>query len=163
MQNPIPKNIKTLTVHTVDDIVSIKKEVDFVFCALDMEKQAIQDLENAYAEAGIPVVSNNSAHRWTNDVPMIIPEVNPDHLMLIRRQQKNRHWSRGFIVAKPNCSIQSYVPVLKALEDFEPQKVFITTLQAISGSGKMLNACPEIHDNIIPLKGEKNKTQKKPP
>lgn len=159
MNEEIPENIKNLL---VDDVQNINSEVDFVFCALDMDKQAIIDLENKYAAAGIPVVSNNSAHRWTEDVPMIIPEVNPDHLDLIEFQRKNRGWQKGCIAVKPNCSIQSYVPVLHALKEFEPDKVFVTTMQAISGSGKNLSQCPEIQDNVIPLAGEEIKSEQEP-
>lgn len=162
MTDPIPENVASLTVREVNEIEAMKKEVDFVFCALDMDKQAIRDLEESYAAADIPVVSNNSAHRWTPDIPMIIPEVNGDHLALIELQRKNRGWNKGFIVTKPNCSIQSYVPVLDALKEWEPQKIFVTTLQAISGSGKMLDASPDIQDNVIPLPGEEEKSEREP-
>lgn len=158
----IPTNLRSVIVKNVNDIDSIKNEVDFVFCALDMGKEEIIDLENAYAESGIPVISNNSANRWTEDIPMIIPEANANHINLIDVQRKNRGWDKGFIVVKPNCSIQSYVPVLSALKEFEPDKVFVTTFQAISGSGKLLKDVPEIQDNIIPLPGEEEKSEKEP-
>jgi len=162
MDDPIPDNLSDVVVKQVDDISSVKDEVDFVFSAFNMDKQAIRDLEDAYAEAGVPVVSNNSAHRWTEDIPMIIPEVNPHHLDLIETQKKNRGWDRGFIVTKPNCSIQSYVPVVSALMEYEPDRLFITTMQAISGSGKLLKDSPQIHDNVIPLAGEEEKSEKEP-
>lgn len=162
MEAPIPTSVASLPVLEVHDLDSISERVDFVFSALDMEKEAIQQLENAYAERGIPVVSNNSAHRWTDDVPMIIPEVNPHHLSLIDRQRRNRGWDKGFIVVKPNCSLQSYLPLLPPLEMYGPERLFVTTMQAISGSGRLLEAAPEIKDNVIPLKGEEEKSETEP-
>ena len=162
MADSIPENITNITVKNAGDVDLIKNEVDFVFSALNMEKTAIRDLENAYAQAGVPVVSNNSAHRWTEDIPMIIPEVNPHHLDLIEIQRRNRGWDTGFIVTKPNCSIQSYVPVISALIDYAPERLFVTTMQAISGSGKLLKDSPQIHDNVIPLAGEEIKSEQEP-
>lgn len=162
MDESIPEDVQSLIVQDVQNIKENTKEVDFVFCALDMEKDAIIELENKYASAEIPVVSNNSANRWTDDVPMIIPEVNAHHLDLIEAQKKNRGWNKGCIVIKPNCSIQSYVPTLHALQKFEPEKIFVTTMQAISGSGKKLKECPEVQDNVIPLPGEEIKAEQEP-
>lgn len=164
MQSKIPDKIKKLIVKKVeDDLEQIAKEVDFVFSALDMDKQKIKEIEEAYAAKDVPVVSNNSAHRWTEDVPMIIPEINPDHVKLIDIQRKNRGWNKGLIVVKPNCSIQSYVPIIKALEKYNPKKVVVTTLQAISGAGKTFETWPEMVDNIIPyIKNEEEKSEKEP-
>ncbi len=157
-----PEQVKAMMVYDVNDLSTIAPQVDLVFCALDLDKAEIQKLENAYAAAGIPVVSNNSAHRWTEDVPMIIPEVNPEHLALIDVQRKNHGWKKGFVVVKPNCSLQSYLPALAALRECEAEKVFVTTMQAISGSGKNLSATPEIIDNVIPLPGEEDKSEREP-
>lgn len=164
MGEPLQKQIGDLTVlSVVDDIEKISKQVAFVFSALDMEKDAIKKVEETYASRGIPVVSNNSAHRWTEDVPMIIPEVNPEQLDLIKIQQKNRGWRKGFIVVKPNCSIQSYVPLITPLMKFEPKTIVVTTLQAVSGAGKTLNTWPEMIDNVIPfIGGEEEKSEKEP-
>ena len=162
MSQEIPQPVRGLTVLAVDALAQVKSEVDFLFSAVDMEKQAILDIENAYAAEDVPVVSNNSAHRWTADVPVLIPEVNPDHLALIETQRRLRKWKRGFVVTKPNCSLQSYVPVLAALSEFGPRQVMVTTFQAISGAGKLLSACPEIQDNVIPLPGEEDKSEREP-
>ncbi len=158
----MPDGVRSLVVADVQEVAKIAPKVDFVFCALDLDKTEIQRLENAYAAAGIPVVSNNSAHRWTNDVPMIMPEVNPEHLALIDVQRKNHGWQRGFVVVKPNCSLQSYVPAIAALREYGPEALFITTYQAISGSGKTLATAPEIIDNVIALPGEEDKSEKEP-
>lgn len=164
MQSGIPESARSLIVKKVeDDLDKICKEVDFVFSALDMDKQKIREIEEAYAKNDVPVVSNNSAHRWTEDVPMIIPEVNPEHVKLIDIQRKNRNWSSGLIAVKPNCSIQSYVPIIKALEKYNPEKVIVTTLQAISGAGKNFETWPEMVDNVIPLiKNEEEKSEQEP-
>lgn len=164
MKNAIPRNAQSLIVKRVEeDIGEIADNVDFVFSALDMDKEAIKRIEESYAGRGIPVVSNNSAHRWTDDIPMIIPEVNPGHIELIKAQRSSRGWKKGFIVVKPNCSIQGYVPVLKALESYRPKKVIVTTLQAISGAGKTFESMPEILDNVIPfIKNEEEKSEKEP-
>lgn len=164
LERPMPENVKNLIVKSVEnDINSIAKEVDFVFSALDMDKHKIQDVENAYAAHDIPVVSNNSAHRWTEDVPMIMPEVNAQHLKLIDMQRKNRGWEKGFIAVKPNCSIQSYVSILNCLKEFKPTKVNVTSLQAISGAGKTFETWPEMVDNVIPfIGGEEEKSEKEP-
>ncbi|KKR25829.1 MAG: aspartate-semialdehyde dehydrogenase, aspartate-semialdehyde dehydrogenase [Candidatus Peregrinibacteria bacterium GW2011_GWE2_39_6] len=159
---PIPSSLADLSVYVVIDIAAITPLVDFVFSAIDLDASAIFELEDQYAAAGIPVVSNNSAHRWTPDVPMIIPEINPDHLDLISEQRKNRGWGKGFIVTKPNCSLQSYLPALAPLLKFEPESLFVTTMQAISGSGRLLANAPEIKDNVIPLPGEEEKSECEP-
>jgi aspartate-semialdehyde dehydrogenase len=128
-----------------------------------MEKADIKRVEELYASHDIPVVSNNSANRWTDDVPMIMPEVNMEHLDLIKIQQKNHGWKRGFIVVKPNCSIQSYVPMITALHAFGPEKMIVTTQQAVSGAGKTLKTWPEMVDNVIPyIGGEEEKSEKEP-
>lgn len=164
MKEAIPPNVADLTVLAVEsDVEKIATQVDFVFCALDMEKDDIQRIELAYAKAGVPVVSNNSAHRWSEDVPMIIPEINPDHTKLIDIQKKNRGFDRGFIAVKPNCSIQSYVAVLTALQAFEPEVIDVVSLQAISGAGKTFATWPEMGDNVNPLIGaEEEKSEKEP-
>ncbi|MBL8122291.1 aspartate-semialdehyde dehydrogenase [Candidatus Saccharibacteria bacterium] len=164
MQTAIPEDIAELTVLSVeDDLASIAAAVDVVFCALDMDKADIRRIEEAYAAAGVAVISNNSAHRWTEDVPMIMPEVNPEHAALIDVQRKNRGWSTGLIAVKPNCSIQSYVSVLTALRAFKPHDVSVTSLQAISGAGKTFETWPEMVDNVIPyIGGEEEKSEREP-
>jgi aspartate-semialdehyde dehydrogenase len=163
-ENTIPNLVQSLIVSSVfDDVDSIVAEVDFVFSAVDTDKTEIQRIEELYASKGIPVVSNNSAHRWTKDVPMIIPEVNPDHTDMIDIQRKNRGWDRGFIVVKPNCSIQSYVPPLTALAKFGVEQVMVSTYQAISGAGKTFETWPEMVDNVIPyIGGEEQKSEDEP-
>lgn len=163
MEEPIPQNVANLVVKAVKkDMNEIIKEVALVFSCLEMEKEKIREVEDAFAGRGIPVVSNNSAHRWTADVPMVMPEINPDHLELIKTQQKNRGW-KGFVVVKPNCSVQSYVPLLTPLLKFEPEKVVVTTLQAVSGAGKTLKSWPEMQENVIPfISGEEEKSEKEP-
>lgn len=164
MDTPIPNSVASLNVYALEnDIDKIIPKAYFVFSALDMEKDAIKQIENAYAAAGIPVVSNNSAHRWTEDVPIIIPEINPDHLALIKTQQKHHGWKKGFILVKPNCSIQSYISLLTALWQFQPQKVIVTTQQALSGAGKTFDSWPEMNDNVIPyIGGEEEKSEREP-
>ncbi len=164
MQSHIPISVAKLTVKDVRaDLKSIAKQVDFVFCALDLDKPAIQQIEIDYAAAGIPVVSNNSAHRWTDDVPILMPEVNSEHTKLIDVQRKNRGWDKGLIAVKPNCSIQSYVSILTALKEFELKDVSVVSLQAISGAGKTFETWPEMVDNINPLiPGEEDKSEREP-
>lgn len=164
MPATIPAAVRDLTVLSVEeDLQKITDAVDVVFCALDMEKDDIRRIEEAYAAAGVAVISNNSAHRWTDDVPMIMPEVNPDHAALIDTQRKNRGWTTGLIAVKPNCSIQSYVSVLTALKEFKPLDVGVTSLQAISGAGKTFDSWPEMVDNVIPfIGGEEEKSEKEP-
>jgi aspartate-semialdehyde dehydrogenase len=160
---PMPEAVKSLVVKNVYDIDEIKKEVDFVFCAVDMPKDEIKKLEESYAKAEIPVVSNNSAHRMTADVPMVVPEINNDHLKIIEAQKKRLGTKTGFIAVKPNCSIQSYVPALNALKEFAPKEVVVCTYQAISGAGKTFKDWPEMVDNIIPfIGGEEEKSENEP-
>ncbi len=163
MTEPIPETYKTMTVIDAADIEKVKSLADFVFCAVDMDKHATKELEEAYAKAELPVVSNNSANRWTPDVPMIIPEINAAHLDVIKAQKARLGTKRGFIVVKPNCSIQSYVPMLTPLLKYKPTQIVATTYQAISGSGKTFREWPEMIDNIIPfISGEEEKSEQEP-
>jgi aspartate-semialdehyde dehydrogenase len=160
---PIPDGVKKIVVKNVMDISAMAAEVDMVFCAVDMNKDEIKALEEQYAKAEIPVMSNNSAHRWTDDVPMIIPEVNPEHAGVIEYQRKRLGTKRGFIAVKSNCSLQSYVPAMNALMGFKPEKVLACTYQAISGAGKVFSDWPEILDNVIPyIGGEEEKSETEP-
>ncbi|WP_027626597.1 aspartate-semialdehyde dehydrogenase [Clostridium lundense] len=160
---PIPENVKNIVIKDIYEIEEISSKVDFVFCAVNMPKDEIRKIEELYAKAEVPVVSNNSAHRWTPDVPVVIPEINHEHLKLIENQRKRLGTKRGFIVAKPNCSIQSYVPAINALMEFKPKKILVCTYQAISGSGKIFSDWPEINDNIIPfISGEEEKSENEP-
>ncbi len=163
-KNPIPQNISSIKVLAVeDDIDTISKDVQLVFSALDLDSEKVKKIEEDYASKGVFVVSNNSANRWTPDVPMIIPEINPEHLEIINTQRTNRGLKSGGIVVKSNCSIQSYVPVLHAWSEFEPTEVIVTTNQAISGAGKTFETWPEIIDNVIPyIGGEEEKSEKEP-
>jgi len=160
----IPTAIGDLHVYEVEsDMNTIAEKVDFVFCALSMDKAKIREIESLYASRDVTVVSNNSAHRWTEDVPMIMPEVNPNHLELIDIQRKNRGWSKGLIVVKPNCSIQSYVPVVQPWLEYEPEQMIVSTYQAISGAGKTFESLPEMVDNVIPyIGGEEQKSEEEP-
>jgi len=160
---PIPEKIKGIKVENITEIDEICNEVDFVFCGVDMKKDEIRKLEEMYAKAETPVISNNSAHRSTEDVPMVIPEINPEHLAVIENQKKRLGTKNGFIAVKPNCSIQSYVPALHALKEYNPTKVMACTYQAISGAGKTFNDWPEMIDNIIPyIGGEEEKSENEP-
>ena len=159
----MPKKVKDLIVSDVADVDKIKGEVDFVFSAIEASKEETREFENKYAEAGMPVVSNNSAHRWTKDVPIIIPEINPHHINLIDIQKKNHGWKKGFVVVKPNCSLQSYLPAIAPLLKYKPNKLIVSTMQAVSGAGKTLKTMPEIEDNVIPnINGEEEKSEKEP-
>ena len=163
MITPIPEEYKNMTIIDAQNIGEIAPLVDFVFCAVDMKKDEIKALEEAYAKAEIPVVSNNSANRFTPDVPMVIPEVNPEHLEIIEAQRKRLGTKRGFIAVKPNCSIQSYVPALTPLLCYEPYEIVATTYQAISGAGKTFAEWEEMVDNIIPyIGGEEEKSEQEP-
>jgi aspartate-semialdehyde dehydrogenase len=163
MTTPMPKSVKKLIVMNVNDVTEVSKSVDFVFSAVDMTKDEIKAIEEAYAKTETPVVSNNSAHRWTPDVPMVVPELNPEHLVVIEDQKKRLGTKKGFIVVKPNCSIQSYTPALHALKEFGPKLVVATTYQAISGSGKNFAEWPEMVDNVIPyIGGEEEKSEQEP-
>jgi len=164
IEEKIPIGVKKIKVLAVEeDMLEICEKVDLVFCALDMDKEKIKALEIAYAERGIPVISNNSAHRLTEDIPMIIPEINYDHIKLIDIQRKTRGWKKGLIAVKPNCSIQSYVAILTPLLSYEPQKVLVTSFQSISGAGKNFEMWPEMIDNVIPyIEGEEEKSENEP-
>lgn len=163
LDTPIPEAVKHIVVQDASKVEEVAAAVDFVFCAVDMPKKEIQALEEAYAKTGTPVVSNNSAHRWTPDVPMVIPEINPEHLEVIEAQRKRLGTTTGFIAVKPNCSIQSYVPALHALQEFKPTTVVASTYQAISGAGKNFTDWPEMLDNVIPyIGGEEEKSEQEP-
>ena len=160
---PMPEKFADMTVIDAANIDEMKKLCNMVFCAVDMKKDEIRALEEAYAKAEIPVVSNNSAHRWTPDVPMVIPEINDAHLAVIADQRKRLGTKRGFIAVKPNCSIQSYVPALTPLLKYKPTEIVATTYQAISGAGKTYKEWPEMIDNIIPfIGGEEEKSEQEP-
>lgn len=165
MTTPMPEAVKKIVVQDVSDVDSVASKVDFVFSAVDMTKDEIKKIEEEYAKTETPVVSNNSAHRWTPDVPMVVPELNPEHLEVIVDQKKRLGTTRGFIVVKPNCSIQSYTPALHALKKagYEPKTVVATTYQAISGAGKTFKDWPEMEHNIIPfIGGEEEKSEQEP-
>ena len=163
MDKPMPQSIAGRTVLDASDIEAAKNKVDFVFCAISLEKAATKLLEEAYAAADIPVVSNNSAHRSTPDVPMMMPEVNPEHTDVIDAQRKRLGTKRGFIAVKPNCSIQTYVPALEPLRDFGIKEIVACTYQAISGAGKTFDSWPEMIDNVIPyIGGEEQKSEQEP-
>lgn len=163
MTTPMPEAVKNLIVMNVNEVEKVAAGVDFVFSAVDMTKEEIRAIEEAYAKTETPLVSNNSAHRWTPDVPMVIPEVNPEHFDVIEFQKKRLGTTRGFIAVKPNCSIQSYAPVLTAWKEFEPYEVVATTYQAISGAGKTFKDWPEMEGNIIPyIGGEEEKSEQEP-
>ena len=159
----IPEHVKSMTIVDAAKVEDVTSKVDFVFCAVDMKKDEIRALEDAYAKTETPVVSNNSAHRGTPDVPMIIPELNPEHADVIEYQKKRLGTKTGFVTVKPNCSIQSYVPALTALKDLGPNRVVVSTYQAISGAGKTFKTWPEMVDNVIPyIGGEDEKSENEP-
>lgn len=164
MSSPMPEKMADMIVLNADtDVEKIASMVDFVFCAVDMKKEEIKALEEAYAKAECPVVSNNSAHRGTPDVPMVVPELNPEHTEIIAAQRKRLGTKRGFIAVKSNCSLQSYVPALHPLMDFGVTKVLACTYQAISGAGKNFESWPEMIDNVIPyIGGEEEKSEQEP-
>ena len=163
MDTPMPEAVKKLVVMNVNEVEAVASQVDFVFSAVDMSKDEIKKIEEDYARTETPVVSNNSAHRWTPDVPMMVPEINPEHVEVIEAQKKRLGTKRGFVAVKPNCSIQSYAPVLTAWKEFEPVEVVATTYQAISGAGKTFQDWPEMVGNIIPyIGGEEEKSEKEP-
>ena len=160
---PMPEAVKKLVVMNVNDVEEVASKVDFCFSAVDMSKDEIRAIGEAYAKTETPVVSNNSAHRWTPDVPMIVPEINAEHVDVIEFQKKRLGTTRGFIAVKPNCSIQAYAPVLTAWKEFEPYEVVVSTYQAISGAGKTFREWPEMEGNIIPfISGEEEKSEKEP-
>ena len=163
MTTPMPEAVKKIVVMNVNEVEKVAAQVDFVFSAVDMTKEEIKKIEEEYAKTETPVVSNNSAHRWTPDVPMVVPEINPEHMKVIDFQKKRLGTTRGFVAVKPNCSIQSYAPVLTAWKEFEPTEVVATTYQAISGAGKTFKDWPEMVGNIIPyIGGEEEKSEKEP-
>ncbi len=163
MDTPIPEKVKDLVLYNVNEVEKVAATVDFVFSAVDMTKDEIRAIEEAYAKTETPVVSNNSAHRWTPDVPMVVPELNPEHYEVIKYQKQRLGTTNGFIAVKPNCSIQSYTPALFALKDFEPKEVVVSTYQAISGAGKTFKDWPEMEGNIIPyIGGEEEKSEQEP-
>lgn len=163
IDKPMPDCVKSIVVKDVNDVLDVAQDVDFVFSAVDMTKEEIQAIEEKYAKAELPVVSNNSAHRWTKDVPMIVPEINPEHIEVIKYQKKRLGTKRGFIAVKPNCSIQAYAPALSAWREYEPYEVVASTYQAISGAGKTFSDWPEMEHNIIPfIGGEEAKSEKEP-
>jgi len=163
MSTPMPEAVKQLVVMNVNEVDKVASGVDFVFSAVDMSKEEIKAIEEAYAKTETPVVSNNSAHRWTPDVPMVIPEINPEHFEVIKYQKERLGTKRGFVAVKPNCSIQSYAPVLHAWKEFGPKEVIATTYQAISGAGKNFADWPEMVENIIPfIGGEEEKSEQEP-
>jgi len=162
---PMPESMKDMVVLDAEkDMETIGQQVDFVFCAVNLPKAEVRELEDKYANANIPVVSNNSAHRFTPDVPMVVPELNPEHIEVIKDQRKRRGVDRGFVAVKSNCSLQSYVPALFPLhEEYGVKDVLVCTYQAISGAGKTFETMPEILDNIIPyIGGEEEKSEKEP-
>ena len=163
MTTPMPEAVKKLVVMNVNEVEKVAASVEFVLSAVDMTKDEIRAIEEEYAKTETPVVSNNSAHRWTPDVPMVVPEVNPEHFDVIEFQKKRLGTTRGFIAVKPNCSIQSYAPVLTAWMEYEPYEVVATTYQAISGAGKTFKDWPEMEGNIIPyIGGEEEKSEQEP-
>ena len=163
MTSPMPEAVKDLVVLNINEVEAVGEQVDFVFSAVDMTKEEIMAIEDTYAKAEIPVVSNNSAHRWTPDVPMVVPEINPEHFDVIKHQKERLGTKRGFVAVKPNCSIQSYTPALHALKEFGPKVVVVSTYQAISGAGKNFEDWPEMIDNVIPyIGGEEEKSEQEP-
>lgn len=159
----LPEAVKNMQLMGTDDLAQLTEQIDFAFSAVDMEKEALIRLEEGLARLEIPIISNNSAMRWTPDVPMIIPEINPEHSGLIESQRKRLNTKRGFVVVKPNCSIQSYVPALTPLLDFGPEEVFVSTYQAVSGAGKTLAESGEMLNNVVPfIGGEEEKSEKEP-
>ena len=163
IEQSIPERVRPMIIESTEHLERWLDQVDFVFCAVDMNKEDIRQLEEKIAKMETPVVSNNSAHRWTPDVPVMIPEINPDHAALISYQRQRLGTLRGFIAAKPNCSIQSYVPALSPLRDFGLEQVSVCTYQAISGAGKTFQDWPEMNYNLIPfIGGEEDKSEKEP-
>ena len=163
MTTPMPEAVKKMVVLNVNEVEKVAASVDFVFSAVDMTKDEIRAIEEAYAKTETPVVSNNSAHRWTPDVPMVVPEINAHHFEVIGAQKERLGTERGFIAVKPNCSIQSYAPCLAAWKEFGPKELVVTTYQAISGAGKTFRDWPEMQENIIPyIGGEEEKSEQEP-
>ena len=163
MDTPMPECVKNMVLLNVADVENVSSRVDMVFSAVNMTKDEIRQIEEAYAKTETPVVSNNSAHRWTSDVPMVVPEINLEHFDVIPYQKKRLGTKRGFIAVKPNCSIQAYAPALAAWKEYEPCEAVVTTYQAISGAGKTFKDWPEMIGNVIPyIGGEEEKSEKEP-
>ena len=163
LEKPMPDAVNDIVVKDVSDVENVAADVDFCFSAVDMSKDEIRAVEESYAKAETPVVSNNSAHRWTPDVPMLIPEINPEHTDIIAYQRKRLGTKRGFIAVKPNCSIQAYAPALYIWREHKPARVVVSTCQAISGAGKTFRDWPEMEGNVIPfISGEEEKSEKEP-
>lgn len=163
LDGEVPEDVKNIVIRDINDVKAVSENVDFVLSAVNMSKDEIRKIEEEYAKTETPVVSNNSAHRWTPDVPMIIPEINPEHAAVIEYQRKRLGTQRGFIAVKPNCSIQSYTPALAAWKEYEPYEVVATTYQAISGAGKTFKDWPEMEGNVIPfINGEEEKSEREP-
>ena len=163
MTTPLPEKYKDMVIVDAENVEEVASQVDFCFCAVNMKKDEIRDLEDRYAKAECPIVSNNSAHRFTDDVPMVIPEINADHIKIIDAQRKRLGTKRGFVAVKSNCSLQSYVPAIHPLKALGVDKVLACTYQAISGAGKTFKTWPEMVDNVIPyIGGEEEKSEKEP-
>jgi aspartate-semialdehyde dehydrogenase len=159
----IPAAVRDMPVLDGSDIDAVAEPVDFIFCAVDMPKDETRALEDAYCLREVPVISNNSAHRHTPDVPMMVPEINDAHMAVIEAQRRRLGTARGFVACKPNCSIQGYVPAISALLEFEPEKIMVCTYQAISGAGKTFKTWPEMIDNVVPfIGGEEQKSEWEP-
>ena len=163
LETPMPDRVKDMVVKDVSDVKAVAEGVDFCFSAVDMTKDEIRRIEEEYAKTETPVISNNSAHRWTPDVPMLIPEINPEHSEIIEYQRKRLGTKRGFIAVKPNCSIQAYAPAVHIWKDFGPTRLVVSTYQAVSGAGKTFKDWPEMVGNVIPyIGGEEEKSEKEP-
>ena len=163
MTAPLPEKYKDMVIVDAENVEEVASQVDFCFCAVNMKKDEIRDLEDRYAKAECPIVSNNSAHRFTDDVPMVIPEINADHIKIIDAQRKRLGTKRGFVAVKSNCSLQSYVPAIHPLKALGVDKVLACTYQAISGAGKTFKTWPEMVDNVIPyIGGEEEKSEQEP-
>lgn len=163
MTAELPEKYKDMVILNAENVEEVASKVDFCFCAVNMKKDEIRALEEKYAKAECPIVSNNSAHRFTEDVPMVIPEINADHIKIIEAQRKRLGTNRGFVAVKSNCSLQSYVPAINPLKELGVDKVLACTYQAISGAGKTFNTWPEMIDNVIPyIGGEEEKSEKEP-
>lgn len=163
MTAPLPEKYKDMVIVDAENVEEVASQVDFCFCAVNMKKDEIRDLEDRYAKAECPIVSNNSAHRFTDDVPMVIPEINADHIKIIDAQRKRLGTKRGFVAVKSNCSLQSYVPAIHPLKALGVDKVLACTYQAISGAGKTFETWPEMVDNLIPyIGGEEEKSEQEP-
>ena len=163
MTAELPEKYKDMVILNAENVEEVASKVDFCFCAVNMKKDEIRALEEKYAKAECPIISNNSAHRFTEDVPMVIPEINADHIKIIEAQRKRLGTKRGFVAVKSNCSLQSYVPAINPLKELGVDKVLACTYQAISGAGKTFNTWPEMIDNVIPyIGGEEEKSEKEP-